>query len=161
MMKEEDPMDVPSYPSWKRHIANHVKGPIQEGATKTMEKVYKQREVDSANILDEIKINLTTCRNQANAATRLSTTLLEELGDRPDANQIRNLTQLNNSITKQLQEIRNTLRMIHDLRKDLDIDTHDYEGDQKKFAAILDEVVPIEVLVPLRKRMKEEGLVEY
>ena len=51
--------------------------------------------------------------------------------------------------------------MIHELRKDLDIEPDDHESDQRKFAAILDEEVPIDALVKLRKRMKEEGLVEY
>ena len=161
MVENEELEDIPSYASWKRHIANHVKKQITTTTTKSIERIYKQREVDSANILDEIKINLVTSRNQANAALRLSKTLLEELGSHPDANSVRNLTALNNSITKQFQEIRNTLKMIHDLRKDLDIEPDDHEADQRKFAAILDEEVPIEVLVKLRKRMKEEGLVEY
>lgn len=161
MVANEEAEDVPSYSSWKRHIDKHVKRKITDDGIKSIERIYKQREVDSANILDEIKINLTTCRNQANAATRISKTLLEQLSSHPDPNDIRNLTALNNSITKQLQEIRNTLKMIHDLRKELDIEPDDHETDQRKFSVILDEEVPLDVLVKLRKRMKEEGLVEY
>ena len=160
--KHELSANVPSYPSWKRHIANHVRTAIQAESSDWVRKVVRERERKSATLIDEINTNLTTCRGMTSTIINLMNDSLDRIQNREaSAEEIRNITQLNNSITKQISEIRQTLQFVHKLRGEFEVDDKDEKMKQSKFSEIMDKHLDEEVLVKMRKELKEAGLSEY
>jgi len=162
IVQHELVQNVPSYPSWKRHISNHVKTAIQEESSQWVREVVRERERKSATLIDEINTNLTTCRTMTDTIINLMNDSLERIKDREASpEEIRNITQLNNSVTKQISEIRQTLQFVHKLRGEFEQDDGDEKIKQSKFSEIMDKYLDVEVLVKMRKELKEAGLSEY
>ena len=157
MSKRETVRNLPSYDSWKRHIRNHLKGKLQEEAQDFSKDLTHKRMRESASVLDEIMINLNTCRTMTESTTDLLKELLSNV-QKGDSGQIREMTSLNNSITGQISEIRRTLELIHKLRRELKIEPGSTKKEQLAYSEIFDRVIPIDVLIKLRNALTESGL---